>query len=129
MKLLPFLLIPLAALALPALAQTAPDQPSSDQAYDAGPAPYAQGAPPPRRVAAGGDRFRDADRNGDGRLSRVEAQAMPFVARNFDAIDANRDGYITRDELRVARERMQAARSQRAGQQPTPANAPSEGMN
>jgi hypothetical protein len=138
MKLLPLLLVPLVALALPALAQTAPDraadQPYSDQAYDAGPAPDAQGARPPRRAGANKPRFRDADSNGDGRLSRAEAQVMPFVARHFDVLDANRDGYVTRDELRAARERKQATREQRVGRQPgnypaPPSDGENDGMN
>jgi EF hand len=49
-------------------------------------------------------RFKRADANGDGRLSRVEAQkSMPQVARDFDRIDANKDGQVTMEELAAAR--------------------------
>jgi hypothetical protein len=116
MKLLSLMLIPLIALAIPAFAQSAPDpsdEPSSsDQAYDAGPAPEAPAPAQPHRARQ--NRFVAADSNGDGRLSRAEAQAIPFVAKHFDAIDSDRDGYITRAELRAERQRMQAARAQRA---------------
>lgn len=49
-------------------------------------------------------RFKRADANGDGRLSREEAQkGMPQVARDFERIDANKDGRVTLDELEAAR--------------------------
>lgn len=44
----------------------------------------------------GGDRFVEWDRNGDGKLSRDE---LPERLRpNFDRVDANRDGAISREE-------------------------------
>jgi hypothetical protein len=47
-------------------------------------------------------RFKKADSNGDGKLSRDEARkSMPAVARNFDAIDANKDGFVTMEELQA----------------------------
>jgi hypothetical protein len=48
-------------------------------------------------------RFKAADQNGDGALSRKEAQGnMPMVARNFDEIDSNHDGLVTRSEIEAA---------------------------
>ena len=47
------------------------------------------------------ERLRAADTNGDGLISRQEAAALPRIAKNFDAIDANRDGQVTADELRA----------------------------
>jgi hypothetical protein len=44
-------------------------------------------------------RFNKADTNGDGKLSKSEAAAMPRVAKNFDAIDANHDGFVTKAEI------------------------------
>ncbi len=63
------------------------------------------------------ERFKQADVNGDGRISREEAEkGMPGVARRFDQIDANKDGVVTLEEL-------QAARKARAGQHKGPGSS------
>ena len=52
------------------------------------------------------DHMKSADKDGDGKFSREEANAsMPRLAKNFDAIDANKDGFVTRDELRAFHEK------------------------
>lgn len=43
--------------------------------------------------------FKNADKNSDGKLDRAEAASMPKVIKNFDAIDANKDGLLERDEV------------------------------
>jgi hypothetical protein len=100
----------------------------SSYAQDAGAPNPNQGTTPPAQTPPQGqrahERFAEADTDHDGRLSRSEAQAMPFVSRHFDEIDANHDGYITRDELRAARDRMQAMRAQRAGRGTTGGQTP-----
>jgi len=141
MKSLSVLLIPLLALSLSAFAQTAPQQssndpssndPSSTQPAGSDAMPAGSGDPSAAQPASyprhggGGDRFRAADTNGDGKLSRSEAQAMPWVAKHFDEIDTNHDGFITRDELRAARDRMRAMRAQRAGGQSGNSTPPSD---
>ena len=46
------------------------------------------------------ERFSRADADGNGALSRPEMEkSMPGLARQFDAIDANRDGHVTQDEI------------------------------
>ena len=45
------------------------------------------------------ERLKAADTNGDGMLSRDEAAALPRIAANFNAIDADGNGQITLDEL------------------------------
>jgi len=47
----------------------------------------------------GVERFKAADKNGDGMLDREEAKAMPRVAKNFDAIDADKSGTVTEKEI------------------------------
>ncbi len=46
-------------------------------------------------------------------LSRVAAEkGMPMMARRFDAIDANKVGQVSRDELATARKARHGARPQ-----------------
>lgn len=46
------------------------------------------------------ERWKAADTDGDGALSREEAQAsMPHMAERFDKMDANSDGRIERGEM------------------------------
>jgi Ca2+-binding EF-hand superfamily protein len=52
------------------------------------------------------EHMKAADTNGDGKFSREEANAsLPQIARNFDAIDTNKDGFVTKDELRAFHEK------------------------
>src|SRR5205085_1898343 len=46
------------------------------------------------------------DADGDGKISRQEAKGK--LAEDFDKVDANKDGYLDRKELRVLAERMLA---------------------
>jgi Ca2+-binding EF-hand superfamily protein len=57
------------------------------------------------RQARAAERFKHADTDGDGKISRAEAeQNAPRLAKKFDAIDANKDGQLTQEELRAYRE-------------------------
>jgi len=56
------------------------------------------------RQAKFDERFKKADADGNGVISRAEAEkAMPRLASRFDRIDANKDGQVTRDEMAAAR--------------------------
>ena len=46
--------------------------------------------------------FAKADVNKDGKLDKTEAQMMPAVAERFDQLDANGDGFISREEFSKA---------------------------
>lgn len=86
----------LAVLALPVLAEVTPDDRLA------------------RFQAQLAKRFQAADRNGDGRLSRAEAEAgMPRVFQYFDAIDSTGNGYLTEADILAAVRARRAAR--RAG--------------
>jgi Ca2+-binding EF-hand superfamily protein len=59
----------------------------------------------PGRQAQAAERFRHADTDGDGAISRAEAERhAPRLAKKFDQIDSNKDGKLTQDELRAYRE-------------------------
>ena len=62
------------------------------------------------------ERFRQADVNKDGKLTREEAQkGLPWVARRFDEIDTNKDGVITKQELDAAAKAREAQRKDKSG--------------
>lgn len=46
--------------------------------------------------------FNRADRNGDGKLSRAEAEHFPVLVQRFDLIDGNHDAFLSRDEFERA---------------------------
>ena len=43
--------------------------------------------------------FRQADRDRNHRLNRQEAKSIPWISRNFNALDGDRDGSVTLEEL------------------------------
>jgi len=51
-------------------------------------------------------RFKAADKDNDGSLTREEAKATPRVAKNFDAIDADKNGTVTLAEIQAAMKKM-----------------------
>ena len=68
------------------------------------------------------ERYKQADANGDGKLSRAEAEkGMPRLAKRFDTIDANKDGMVTRDELDAARQKHQGGEGGKRGPGTPPA--------
>jgi hypothetical protein len=51
-----------------------------------------------------GARLRALDKDGDQQLSRAEiGNDMPRLAADFDRLDGNRDGKLSRDEIRAGR--------------------------
>jgi Ca2+-binding EF-hand superfamily protein len=56
------------------------------------------------------ERLQAADTNGDGLISKAEAQAaLPRLYRHFDQIDTNHDGQISPEELKAAHQQRRHA--------------------
>ncbi len=74
------------------------------------------------------DRFKQGDRNGDGKLSREEVAAWPGLKAAFDQIDTDRDGALSQDELKTAtarwRQKQAATAEQAAADAPPTRGAP-----
>ena len=70
------------------------------------PSPDTQTADPPSQSTpsqqGGGATFESLDVNGDGKISKVEAEANAGVSSQFARYDVNGDGFIERDEVNVA---------------------------
>ena len=65
------------------------------------------------RQAKAAERFKHADTDGDGAISRAEAEKhAPRLAKKFDQIDSNKDGKLTQDELRAYRESKRSRKDQ-----------------
>ena len=47
----------------------------------------------------GMERFKAADKDNSGTLTRDEAKSMPRVAKNFNAIDVDKDGTVSEKEI------------------------------
>lgn len=73
-----------------AIAQTPPEPPKGD------------------RAAKMQERIKAADKDGDGRISRAEAVALPRIAKHFDEIDTNKDGFITKEEMKAFHDKRAA---------------------
>ena len=54
------------------------------------------------------ERLKAADKDGDGKISRAEAAALPRLAKHFDEIDTNKDGFITKEEMQAHHEKRMA---------------------
>lgn len=89
-----------------ALAQApAPSAPGATAPAASNPAPVAaKGERKGHKRGERGERFKKADSNGDGALSKAEVDAagMKRLSSNFDKIDANKDGKITKEEMKAA---------------------------
>jgi hypothetical protein len=58
--------------------------------------------PPPSNQAEVEARFKAADKNGDGKVTREEAEAgLPRVAMAWEKIDVDKKGYITLEQLLI----------------------------
>jgi Ca2+-binding EF-hand superfamily protein len=65
------------------------------------------------------EQFHDADLDGNGALSLAEVQrALPRLAEHFSAIDVNRDGQISPEEIRAFRRTGRNGHAMRRGTPP-----------
>lgn len=55
-------------------------------------------------------KLQELDKDGDQALSRAEiGDQLPKLSENFDRLDADRDGKLTREEMRAGRAQMRSA--------------------
>jgi Ca2+-binding EF-hand superfamily protein len=80
-------------------------------------------------VAMAGDTLR-GDTDGDGRLSRAEAtaKASERTGEWFDKLDADKDGYVTQDEMSKAREDRRAGMREKMDEHFNEADANKDGQ-
>ncbi|HET9622715.1 MAG TPA: EF-hand domain-containing protein [Kofleriaceae bacterium] len=57
--------------------------------------------------------FAKLDADGDGRISKAEAEKGPKMSKAFDRVDADHDGFVSRAEMSAAVERRMARAQQR----------------
>ncbi len=78
------------------------------------------------RGGRGGDRgarMAQLDKNGDGRFSRDELAGHERALTHFAEIDANRDGFLTHEEMKTYHQAHRGERGPR-GRQPAPQPSP-----
>ena len=113
-------LLPGALAGAAALAQSAPNAPSAPAAP-----PATAARTPSRGEAQALQLFNMLDADGDGRISRAEAQVAirikPSLAELFERTDTNHDGYLTQDEIRAEAARQRAERQARRQREATAA--------
>jgi len=81
----------------PGVTSTAP---ATDQKEMTNPSKGDQATSPKKgKYDKGAAAFKKADKDNDGTLDKAEAKVMPGVAKNFDAIDADKDGTVSLDEV------------------------------
>lgn len=55
------------------------------------------------QVVQATEKFKAADKNGDGKLTLEEAKAgMPRIAQNFAKLDTEKKGYLTLEQVKAA---------------------------
>ena len=53
--------------------------------------------------------FKEIDKNGDGKISKKEAAIAPEIAKYFDGLDSDRDGFLSLKEMQQAMVAAQTA--------------------
>jgi len=114
-----------AALSLPAMAQSAAQESAATaqaQAAQAQQAAAQAGAAADQASSAagqaaaqangGGQTWASLDTDGNGTISKSEAQANAGLAQVFDQADANKDGELTPDEYKAYVQAQQAGAAQ-----------------
>lgn len=86
-----------AALSFPAFAQSA----GQDATTDTGAAAAQAQTQAQAQSNGGGQTWASVDTDGNGSISRSEAQVNPGLAQVFDQADADSDGQLTPDEYKA----------------------------
>jgi len=73
------------------------------------------------------ERLKNADKDGSKTLSREEAKGMPHLEKNFDKLDANKDGQVDKKEMHAGKKSHRDDRKQRAEDKYNKADADHDG--
>jgi hypothetical protein len=69
------------------------------------------------------EKFTEADKDGDSRLSTTEAAGVPFLSEHFADADKDGDGFVTQEELKgVKIKRVHRYHGDSHGEKPTTSN-------
>lgn len=92
-------------------------------------AALAQDGPPPgpRRMPSPEEFIKQIDKNADGAIDKAEWTGAGRPEERFAGVDADNDGKITAEELKVAFEKMRQRRMQQGGGEGPPPGPPPEG--
>jgi Ca2+-binding EF-hand superfamily protein len=103
-----------AGVAIAQASAPASGAPAASAPKAAASAPTDKMAPP---AHGHGNLIAQLDKDKDGFISKTEAAGHPMLAKRFDAIDSNKDGKLSKEELQAAHQAMREKHRERADAQ------------
>lgn len=73
------------------------------------------------------DMLQNADKDSDNLVSREEAKTVPWLDKRFDALDSNKDGQISKEEIAAAKSTHHEERKRKADEKFSKADIDQDG--